>query len=124
MAQANNSDQPNSAKPKRVISLKDLWPFLRPYRLQLAIAFVLLSLASATLLLVPLAFRDLIDVGFGNNDATTPAININTKFGVLFGLAAFWALMVASRFYVVSWIGERVTVDLRSGVYALFRIHI
>ena len=81
MAQANNSDQPNSAKPKRVISLKDLWPFLRPYRLQLAIAFVLLSLASATLLLVPLAFRDLIDVGFGNNDATTPAININTKFG-------------------------------------------
>jgi len=118
MAQANNSDQPNSAKPKRVISLKDLWPFLRPYRLQLAIAFVLLSLASATLLLVPLAFRDLIDVGFGNNDATTPAININTKFGVLFGLAAFWALMVASRFYVVSWIGERVTVDLRSGVYA------
>ncbi|PHR52027.1 ABC transporter transmembrane domain-containing protein [Cycloclasticus sp.] len=118
MAQANNSDQPNSAKPKRVISLKDLGPFLRPYRLQLAIAFVLLSLASATLLLVPLAFRDLIDVGFGNNDATTPAININTKFGVLFGLAAFWALMVASRFYVVSWIGERVTVDLRSGVYA------
>ncbi|WP_020161979.1 ABC transporter transmembrane domain-containing protein [Cycloclasticus pugetii] len=118
MAQANNSDQPNSAKPKRVISLKDLWPFLRPYRLQLAIAFVLLSLASATLLLVPLAFRDLIDVGFGNNDATTPAININTKFGVLFGLAAFWALMVALRFYVVSWIGERVTVDLRSGVYA------
>jgi len=118
MAQANSADPQDKVKPKHVTSLKDLWPFLRPYRLQVGIAFVLLSLASATLLLVPLAFRDLIDVGFGNNGAATPAININTKFGVLFGLAAFWALMVASRFYVVSWIGERVTVDLRSGVYA------
>jgi len=118
MAQANSAGQQDKVKPKHVTSLKDLWPFLRPYRLQVGIAFVLLSLASATLLLVPLAFRDLIDVGFGNNDATTPAININTKFGVLFGLATFWALMVASRYYMVSWIGERVTVDLRSGVYA------
>lgn len=118
MAQENTSNHKNRPKPKRVVSLKDLWPFLKPYRLQVGIALVLLSLASATLLLVPLAFRDLIDVGFGNNDGTTPTINIDTKFGVLFGLASFWALMVASRFYMVSWIGERMTVDLRSAVYA------
>lgn len=118
MAQANSTDQKDSAKPKRIISLKDLWPFLKPYRLQVGIAFVLLCLASGTLLLVPLAFRDLIDVGFGNSDGAAPTINMDTKFGVLFGLAAFWALMVASRYYMVSWIGERVTVDLRSGVYA------
>lgn len=118
MAQANTTNQKDSPKPKRIISLKDLWPFLKPYRLQVGIAFVLLCLASGTLLLVPLAFRDLIDVGFGKNDGTAPTINIDTKFGVLFGLAAFWALMVASRYYMVSWIGERVTVDLRSGVYA------
>lgn len=103
---------------KRIVSLKDLWPFLKPYRLQMAIAFVLLSLASVALLLVPLAFRDLIDVGFGSSQGTTPTVNIDTKFGILFGLAAFWALMVASRYYMVSWIGERVTVDLRSAVYA------
>jgi ATP-binding cassette subfamily B protein len=118
MAQENTANQQDRPKPKRVVSLKDLWPFLKPYRLQVGIAFVLLSLASATLLLVPLAFRDLIDVGFGQNDGAAPAINIDTKFGVLFGLASFWALMVASRFYMVSWIGERVTVDLRSAVYA------
>ena len=111
----NHKDRP---KPKRVASLKDLWPFLKPYRLQMGIAFVLLCLASAALLLVPLAFRDLIDVGFGKSDGAAPTINIDTKFGVLFGLAAFWALMVALRFYMVSWIGERVTVDLRSAVYA------
>ncbi|HDY85331.1 hypothetical protein LCGC14_0576770 [marine sediment metagenome] len=115
MAQRNKQDRP---KPKRVVSIKDLKPFLKPYRLQIGIAFVLLCLASATLLLVPLAFRDLIDVGFGSNHGAVPTISIDTKFGVLFGLAAFWAIMVAWRFYMVSWIGERVTVDLRSAVYA------
>ena len=111
-------DDKESLEAKLVVSLKDLWPFIKPYRLQVGMAFVLLSLASAALLLVPLAFRDLIDVGFGDNNGSAPTINIDTKFGVLFGLATFWALMVASRYYVVSWIGERVTVDLRSAVYA------
>ena len=117
MTQQNTTNHEDRSKPKRVVSLKDLWPFLKPYRLQMGIAFVLLCLASATLLLVPLAFRDLIDVGFGNRDGQMPTINIDTKFGVLFGLATFWALMVSSRYYMVSWIGERVTVDLRSAVY-------
>ena len=118
MAQTNMTSQNDRPEPKQVVSLQDLWPFLKPYRLRVGIAFVLLCLASAALLLVPLAFRDLIDVGFGKSDGTVPTINIDTKFLVLFGLATFWALMVASRFYMVSWIGERVTVDLRSAVYA------
>jgi ATP-binding cassette subfamily B protein len=117
MTQENTTNHKGSPQAKRVVSLKDLWPFLKPYRFQMGIAFVLLCLASATLLLVPLAFRDLIDVGFGNRDGQVPTINIDTKFGVLFGLATFWALMVSSRYYMVSWIGERVTVDLRSAVY-------
>jgi ATP-binding cassette, subfamily B, bacterial len=118
MAQENKSVSLEKPQSKRVASLKDLWPFLKPYQLQMLVAFVLLTLASAALLLVPLAFRDLIDVGFGKSDSTVPTVNIDTKFGVLFGLAAFWALMVASRYFMVSWIGERVTVDLRSAVYA------
>lgn len=109
----------NAANSKTVVSLRDLWPFLKPYRLQMGVALVLLSLASGALLLVPLAFRDLIDVGFGNAQVNNPSshLNINTQFSVLFGLAAFWALMVASRYFTVSWIGERVTADLRSAVY-------
>ncbi len=118
MAQDKTTKNKQRSQPKRVASLKDLWPFLKPYRLQMALAFVLLCLASAALLLVPLAFRDLIDVGFGKSNSAAPTVNIDTKFGVLFGLAAFWALMVAARYYMVSWIGERVTVDLRSAVYA------
>lgn len=95
---------------------------LRPYRWQILLAFVLLSLASATLLLVPLAFRDLIDFGFGQPAAEktgtlTTSTNLNSHFLILFGLAGFWALMVASRYYTVSWVGERVTADMRSAVY-------
>ncbi len=111
----------NSAPARRISSIRDIWPFLRPYRLQILIAFILLSLASATLLLVPLAFRDLIDFGFGTAPARTSGfasqLGLNGHFGLLFGLACFWAIMVALRYFTVSWIGERVTADLRSAVY-------
>lgn len=110
------------APVKRLSSLRDLWPFLRPYRLQVTLAFVLLCFASATLLLVPLAFRDLIDFGFGQHAKPSAgllgSLGLNGHFFLLFGLAFFWAIMVASRYYTVSWVGERVTADLRNAVYA------
>ena len=56
-------DRPVSPRP--LSALRGLSPFLRPYRARIALAFVLLCLASATILVVPLAFRDLIDAGFG-----------------------------------------------------------
>ncbi|ABE48603.1 ABC transporter transmembrane domain-containing protein [Methylobacillus flagellatus] len=96
----------------------DLWPLLRPYRWQILLAFCLLSLASAILLLVPWAFRDLIDQGFGTGTAAAQnAQDINRHFVFICGLVIVWALIVACRYYIVSWIGERVTADLRSLVY-------
>jgi len=109
-------------KPRRLASLRDLWPFVRPYRGRMTLAFLLLCLGSATILLVPLAFRDLIDFGFGQNPGDTSglfgSLGMNGHFLALFGLACLWALLIAARFYTVSWIGERVTADLRSAVYA------
>ena len=115
------------AKPsaKKLSSLANLWPFLRPYQSRVFLAFVLLCLGSATLLLVPLAFRDLIDFGFIGNTTLTEthkgligALSLNGHFLVMFALAVFWALMIATRYYTVSWVGERATADLRSAVYA------
>lgn len=108
--------------PKRISSIRDIAPFLRPYRWQLAAAFLMLCLASGTLLTVPLAFRDLIDFGFGspakpNAHALTNGLGLNSHFLLLFGLACFWALMVAARYFTVSWVGERVTADMRNAVY-------
>ena len=115
---------PNS-EVKKLTSLVNLWPFLYPYRARVFLAFILLCLGSATLLLVPLAFRDLIDFGFITNPASVKSNNeiigtlsLNEHFLVMFALAVFWALMIASRYYTVSWVGERATADLRSAVYA------
>jgi len=112
--------QPNSAK--HISSLRDLWPFLRPYRRRIVLALVLLCLGSGTLLLVPLAFRDLIDFGFGQKQNTTGGLlgtlSLNGHFAALFGLACLWAFTIAARYYTVTWVGERVTADLRSAVYA------
>jgi len=108
--------------PRRLSPLKGLWPFLQPYRARVVLAFVLLCIGSATILLVPLAFRDLIDFGFGERERATGgllgALSLNGHFIALFALASFWGLAVAARFYTVSWIGERVTADLRNAVYA------
>ncbi len=85
------------------------------------LAFLLLCLGSATILTVPLAFRDLIDFGFGDRERASGsllgALSLNGHFIALFGLASFWGLVVSARFYTVSWIGERVTADLRNAVY-------
>lgn len=121
-----NTSLTNAITPtKKLYSLASLWPFLRPYRARVLLAFILLCLGSATLLLVPLAFRDLIDFGFiGKTTSTTAhkgligSLSLNGHFLVMFALAAFWALMIASRYYTISWVGERTTADLRSAVYA------
>jgi ATP-binding cassette subfamily B protein len=116
----DNARSPSA--PLRLSTLKGLWPFLRPYRARIALAFVLLCLASATILVVPLAFRDLIDFGFGERPqpggGLLGALSLDGHFIAMFGLASLWALAVAARFYTVSWIGERATADLRSAVYA------
>jgi len=110
------------AATKRLSSLRDLLPFLRPYRGRIALAFVLLILASGTVLLLPLAFRDLIDLGFGQRENTRGVLlgtqSLDGHFAALFGLASLWALAVSARYYTVTWVGERVTADLRSAVYA------
>ena len=125
---AENSTKtvPNTVtKPaaKKLSSLAALWPFLRPYRARVLLAFVLLCLGSATLLLVPLAFRDLIDFGFvtqnnSSHKGLIGSLSLNGHFLVMFVLAAFWALMISARYYTISWVGERTTADLRSAVYA------
>jgi len=107
---------PDTTPPRRKLSaLAGLLPFLAPYRGRLIMATVTLILSSGAMLVVPLAFRDLIDKGFVANAATDS--NINAHFAALGLLAIFWAMATAGRFYFVSWIGERVTADLRSAVY-------
>src|SRR5690606_3329724 len=45
-------------------------------------------------------------------------LSLNGYFSTLFALATLWALLISARYFVVTWIGERVTADLRGAVYA------
>ncbi|MGH8553631.1 MAG: hypothetical protein ACRERS_10085, partial [Methylococcales bacterium] len=55
-------DQP--VRNQSNINLRILWPFLRPYNVRLACAFVALVLAAAATLAMPIAVRVLVDQGF------------------------------------------------------------
>jgi ATP-binding cassette subfamily B protein len=97
-------------------TLKGLQPFLAPYKKQFILAGIALVIAAGATLTIPYAFRQMIDAGFG-----TAGMKDNTQvdayFIALFGVACVLAVATAARFYMVSWLGERVTADLRSAVY-------
>ena len=99
-------------------SLSGLLPFLRPYRGRIAIALLFLILAAAATLAFPLALRTLIDAGMGSADErSAQALALRGRFLALFGVAVALGLFSAARFYMVSWLGERITADLRNAVY-------
>ena len=99
-------------------SLSGLRPFLRPYRVRIALALLFLILAAAATLAFPLALRSLIDNGLMPQDRGAQVMNLREHFAILFAVAAALGLFSAVRFYLVSWLGERVTADLRNAVYA------
>jgi ATP-binding cassette, subfamily B, bacterial len=96
-------------------SLSGLIPFIRPYRVQVALAGVFLLLAAGTTLAFPWALRTLIDQGLAEQAA--PEV-LATQFVELFMVAAALAVFSSARFYMVSWLGEKITVDLKNKVYA------
>jgi ATP-binding cassette subfamily B protein len=98
-------------------SLSGLLPFVRPYWPQVLLAVAFLLLAAGAMLLFPVALRRMIDAGLAG-DAGSRIVALRAHFLALFGVAAALGVFSAGRFYLVSWIGERVTADVRTAVYA------
>ena len=108
------TERPKSQTPK---SLSGLVPFLKPYRGRIGLALLFLVLAAAATLAFPFALRSLIDGGLVQNDKGAQMLAMQEHFVLLFGVATALGLFSAARFYMVSWLGERVTADLRNAVY-------
>jgi ATP-binding cassette, subfamily B, bacterial len=111
---------PGAARePKKgsLAAFKGLLPFLLPYRRQFLLAGIALVVAACSTLAIPYAFKQMIDLGFGASAGARSIKHVDLVFLALFGVAAILALATAARFYIVSWLGERVTADLRSAVY-------
>ena len=112
---STSSARPAAQSPR---SLSGLLPFVRPYWLAIALALLFLTLAAAATLLFPVALRHLIDGGLVSADKGQAAMGLRGYFVQLFGVAVALGVFSAARFYLVSWLGERITADLRNAVYA------
>jgi ATP-binding cassette subfamily B protein len=110
-------DRPEVAAPKNPKSLSGLLPFLKPYRLRIGLALIFLVLAAGATLAFPLALRQLIDAGISPADKGEQVMAMGEHFVALFAVAVALGLSSAARFYMVSWLGERVSADLRNAVY-------
>jgi len=88
-------------------------PFLGPYWRQIAGASVALIIAAATVLVIGEGLRDLVDRGFADGDSSL----LDSALLQLFLLIAILAASTYSRFFLVSWIGERVVADIRNAVF-------
>jgi ATP-binding cassette subfamily B protein len=108
---ADPTDRP---KGKSLKPLRALVPFIAPHTRVLALALIALLVAAVAQLALPIALRYLIDDGLAVRDAAT----INRYFAFFLGAAVVFGAFAALRFYLVTWLGERVVADVRKAVYA------
>jgi ATP-binding cassette subfamily B protein len=104
--------------PERAASrnLKQLTPalrFLRPYVWQVVGASIALIVTAGVTLSIGQGIRYVIDAGF---DSGSPAM-LSETMGVFIALVVLLTIGTYARFYLVSWVGERVSADLRSAVF-------
>jgi ATP-binding cassette subfamily B protein len=105
---------PDRPKCKSLKPLRALAPFLAPHWHVLTLALTALLVAAVAQLALPVAIRYLIDEGLAVRDAAT----INRYFVLFLFAAVVFGVFAALRFYLVTWLGERVVADVRNAVYA------
>lgn len=94
-------------------SLVRIGRFVRPYRRQVVYAAIALLVAASAVLAVGQGLKSVIDHGFGTNSAG----ELDRALVLMLGIIVVLAVATFTRFYFVSWLGERVTADLRRAVF-------
>ena len=113
------ADRPAASRPTAagLAGLRALLPWLRPYLGRSALAVLCLLAAAAATLVVPVLLKGVIDAGFGG-EPTIRQGRLIRGFLALFGASTVLAAFTAARYYLVTWLGERVIADVRAAVYA------
>lgn len=94
--------------------LKSMFQFIRPYRLQVLGALLALICTALLTLSLGQGLRMLVDQGFGEGAAE----GLDSVLVLMMAVVLLLALGTFARFYLVSWIGERVSADLRREVFS------
>lgn len=93
--------------------LRPIFRYLKPYRVQIALATLAVMFTSGSVLGMGAGLRYLVDEGLGKGDEAL----LDRAFLILIGIILLLAGATYSRFYLVSLIGERVVRDIRNDVY-------
>jgi ATP-binding cassette subfamily B protein len=112
MARGTTTVTEDREKSKRVGALRELWPFLKPYKLMVLLAGLALVLTAGVSLILPLAVRRVVD-NFNGADAAL----LDLYFGAALAIAAVLALGTGLRYALVTRLGERVVADIRMAVF-------
>ncbi|ENB9663091.1 ABC transporter transmembrane domain-containing protein [Pseudomonas putida] len=104
---------PESVSPRQRRALRLAWQFVRPYRRQVLLALLALVVTAAITLSMGQGIRLLVDQGF----MTRSVHQLNQTIGLFLVLVLALAVGTFSRFYLVSWIGERCVADIRRAVF-------
>lgn len=114
MRSDNNNAKPQKPKPtKRLSILLELSQFIKPYKGTVIAAFVALIFTAGVTLSIGQGVRVLIDEGFAQQS------HEQLKYAIFFilGVTVLIAMGTFFRFYLVSWLGERVSADIRLAVF-------
>jgi ATP-binding cassette, subfamily B, bacterial len=87
--------------------------FLAPYKARMVVAGIALVVAAACVLVLGQGLKRVIDAGFNGNNAAS----LDTALFALLAVVCVLAAATYTRFYSVSWIGERVSADIRRAVF-------
>ena len=116
MARAYAPIPPDAPRIPPITALRPLarvGRYLRPYRRQVIFAGIALLFAAASVLMIGQGLKFVIDRGF----AAGSGAELDRTLGFMLGVVVVMAAATYARFYFVSWLGERVTADLRRAVF-------
>ncbi len=111
MASDQTSQTPNNKQDLRL--LFRLLPFIAPYKSRVIGAALALIITAGVSLALGQGIRLLIDQGFDSADPS----QLNQAMLVLAVITLLMAMGSFTRFYLVSWLGERVSNDVRLAVF-------
>jgi ATP-binding cassette subfamily B protein len=109
------ASRPNRPKGRSIKNLRMVWSFTRRYPGHIAAAALALLVAAMATVSIPWGFKFVIDKGFGSSAGVAHAIA--PWFELLLGVVAILAVATATRYYFVSWLGERTVADIRLAVH-------
>ena len=110
---SNFSIAPSADAVNKLPILMVLLQFLKPYRTQITIFLIALICTAVVTLSIGQGLRLVIDQGFAQQSQQ----HLNTAILFIIGASVLMAIGTYIRFYLISWLGERVSADIRTAVF-------